>query len=191
MTSPRLHAFPPVVSARSRVLVLGSMPGAASLAAGEYYAHPRNAFWPIMQTVLGFPPGLPYPQRLAQLEQGGIALWDVAASCERPGSLDTAIRHDTVVANDIAALLAQYPAITLLCCNGQSVANLFRRHVLAAQTLPPSVKVAVLPSTSPANARMTVADKTRIWMGEISPKSGGRIKTDAAPTFPRYNPTHD
>jgi len=83
----RVFSFEPIEDAVSTVLILGSMPGKASLAAGEYYAHPRNVFWTIMGELVGAHPGLPYQDRLKILRCSGIALWDVLGSCVRPGSL--------------------------------------------------------------------------------------------------------
>ena len=111
-----LRSFPPVVSAGCRVLILGSMPGEASLRAGQYYAHPRNAFWPIMGRLCGAGPDLAYPQRLERLLAAGIGLWDVLQSCVRAGSLDSAIRDE--VANDLPALFAAYPRIDRVFFNG-------------------------------------------------------------------------
>ena len=98
------------------MLILGSMPGTASLDAARYYAHPRNAFWPIaLALVSGEPPRAarrelpPYEVRTARLVDGGVALWDVLAECERPGSLDSAIRRDSERPNDVPALVARHP----------------------------------------------------------------------------------
>ena len=92
--------FPPVFDSGSRILILGSMPGEASLAAGQYYAHPRNAFWPLIAGVLGVSMPVDYADRLAMLQASGVALWDVIARCKRQGSLDSAIVADTVCVND-------------------------------------------------------------------------------------------
>lgn len=160
-----VHSFAPVVSPASRVLVLGSMPGVASLAAHQYYAHPRNAFWPVMQAVLGVDAAAPYPQRIAQLRDSGVALWDVAGCCVRPGSLDSAIDPASVVPNDLAALLGEAPQIRAIFFNGQSVAQLFRRHTWPRyRDLLAGLTLTVLPSTSPANARLDLQAKIQAWL---------------------------
>ncbi len=156
--------FAPVLPARAHVLVLGTLPSVASLAHRQYYAHPRNAFWPIMAELLGFDASLAYAQRVAQLRRHGIALWDVCHSAQRNGSLDGAIRTQGLVANNIAGLLALQPSIRSVFLNGVSAAALFRRWV--APTLAPelaSLPRWTLPSTSPANATMTMQQKSREW----------------------------
>lgn len=157
-------AFPCSADAQARVLILGSMPSQTSLRAREYYAHPANAFWPIMQSLFGIPRSLPHQQRLARLRAQRIALWDVVHQCIRPGSMDHDIQSDSVVTNDFAALYARLPCLTAICFNGRKAEQLYRRLVLpnlplAWQRLPRHV----LPSTSPANARMRFADKLQAW----------------------------
>jgi hypoxanthine-DNA glycosylase len=131
-----------------------------SLARGEYYAQPRNGFWPIMGRLVGAAPDLPYAQRLDRLRVARIALWDVCASGFRPGSLDAAILRDSVVANDFAAFFAAHPVIDAICFNGTTASALFSRHVA------PSITAAerfTLPSTSPAHAAMPFTEKLRRW----------------------------
>jgi len=155
----RSTGFPPIAAPDARVLILGSLPGAMSLARGEYYAQPRNAFWPIMGQLAGAAPSLPYHERLARLAARRIALWDVCESAFRPGSLDAAIRPDSVVVNDFPAFFAAHPAITLVCFNGAKAVALFGR---LAAPVPPARRV-VLPSTSPAHAGLPFAEKARRW----------------------------
>ena len=157
----QVQGFAPVAAPGARVLVLGSMPGVASLRQGRYYAHPRNAFWPIAASVFGFDPGLDYAQRLHALQAAGVALWDVLQACERPGSLDADIRGDTLVANDFAAFLERYPAIVRVCFNGAKAAALYRRHVLPGLALP--LEYVDLPSTSPAHAAASFERKLAAW----------------------------
>ncbi|HPV23953.1 MAG TPA: DNA-deoxyinosine glycosylase, partial [Casimicrobium sp.] len=96
----RITSFPPLIAPNATRLILGSMPGVASLAAAQYYAHPQNAFWRIMGAVAGFDAALSFDERVAELARAGVALWDVLAACERSGSLDSAIARKSEVAND-------------------------------------------------------------------------------------------
>lgn len=158
-----IQGFAPVARRGARVLVLGSMPSVASLAAGEYYAHPRNAFWPIAGALLGFDPRASYARRRRALMRSGIALWDVVGSCRRKGSLDAAIDERSIRVNDFAGFLARHPRITRVCFNGRKAADAWRRHV--APGLPPACKLdyRVLPSTSPAHAGMSYRRKLASW----------------------------
>ena len=157
-----LQGFAPVVGQHPRVLILGSMPGAASLLAAQYYAHPRNQFWPIMGELVGADPALPYAQRLDRLTAAGIALWDVLARCEREGSLDARIRDDTAIANDFAGFFASQPTIRTVLLNGGKAEQSFRRIVLP--TLADSELTCVrLPSTSPAHASLRAEQKRLTW----------------------------
>ncbi|VUD66657.1 hypothetical protein TDB9533_03651 [Thalassocella blandensis] len=156
-------SFPPVINPSARVLVLGSLPGDASLAVQQYYAFKQNAFWRIMAELFGIDSQQPYPHRLAALQKKRLALWDVVARGEREGSLDIAIQHQSLVANDFTELLANYANINAICLNGKSVEALFKRHVLKKQKLPFNVDIHVLPSTSPANARMSFDEKLERW----------------------------
>ena len=166
MQLTRVRSFPPVVDARARVLVLGSMPGVASLDAHRYYAHPRNLFWPILGAIVGFDPALPYDDRIARLGDAGIALWDVAGECVRPGSLDARIEAGSVVPNDIAGLLAAHPGITRVRFNGAAAETLFRRHVLPPLDHVPDLLR--LPSTSPAHAAMGFEPKLAAWRAGLA-----------------------
>lgn len=159
---PLIQCFPPVVNQNATVLILGSMPGVASLAANQYYAHPRNAFWPIMGHLLQFAPETAYVQRLQALQNAGIALWDVLQSCERSGSLDTSIVATTRLVNDFAGFLRDYPGIRYIFFNGSRAYTILRRHSLK-ECLPPHLCFTRLPSTSPAHARMTFAQKLTAW----------------------------
>jgi double-stranded uracil-DNA glycosylase len=158
------QAFPAVATRDARVLVLGTLPGPESLRQRQYYAHPRNAFWPIMCRLFGAQPELPYRERLQLLRAHGVALWDVCASAYRAGALDGAIRPDSIVVNDFAGFFRSHRQIGLICFNGGKAAELYRRHVLPGLTDPlRSMPRAMLPSTSPAYAAMTSAQKLVRW----------------------------
>jgi hypoxanthine-DNA glycosylase len=142
----------------ARVLILGSMPGAESLRRQQYYAFKHNAFWRIMGEVYGFSVELPYPGRLAELRKCGVALWDVLAECVRPGSLDSDIRSPRP--NDIPALVAKLPKLEKILCNGGASRNYLRRFF-------PELEAQQLPSTSPAAARFTYAQKLAVWRAAL------------------------
>ncbi|TFZ03082.1 DNA-deoxyinosine glycosylase [Ramlibacter henchirensis] len=159
----RSRSFHVISRSDARILVLGTLPGERSLACGEYYAHPQNRFWMIVGEVLGFDPLGPYETRVKQLFDHRIALWDVCAAAERPGSLDASIRSASVMPNDFSAFFAGHPGIVRVCFNGQHAAKLFQR--LVRETLPTDVRSewVTLPSTSPANASVSLEEKRRAW----------------------------
>lgn len=157
-----VQSFSAIAAPNARVLVLGTMPGVASLQAQRYYANPRNAFWPIMASLLSFDLALPYEQRLQQLLAHNIALWDVLASCERPGSLDAAIARESEVPNDFPALFRRCRQLRAIACNGGTAYALFRRHVLPLVNVT-GIDVLQLPSTSPAHAGKSFAVKLDEW----------------------------
>lgn len=160
----RVRGFPPVARADARVLVLGSMPGAASLAAGEYYAHPRNAFWFLQGALFGAGPDLPYAARLERLRGAGVALWDVLAVCARVGSADAAIQRASERANDFAAFLAAHPCVASVFFNGAAAERAWLRHVAPGLGARGGALVcARLPSTSPAYASANRASKLAAW----------------------------
>jgi G:T/U-mismatch repair DNA glycosylase len=145
----RINGFPPVVGKFVRVLILGSMPGNASLARNQYYGLPHNAFW---------------SQRLRVLTDQGIALWDVLDSCYRPGSLDSAIDDRTAKANDFAMLFREHRMISYIFFNGQKAAQLFAKRILPTiEDKQPAKTLVTLPSTSPALASMTYEQKLEQW----------------------------
>jgi hypoxanthine-DNA glycosylase len=166
--------FPPVARKNARVLVLGSLPSEASLSAGEYYAHPRNAFWKIMKEITGASGS--YEDRCRALMDAGIAVWDVLASSIRPGSLDADIRLSSAVANDFGRFFAEHSELQIVCFNGRKAELMFRRFVMPS-ILQSDVDFAVLPSTSPAHASVPVAQKLAHWRGIIEPHIGGGEQT--------------
>lgn len=161
--STTLTAFPPLARRDARVLILGSMPGVASLQARQYYAHPRNAFWPIMAALFGFDPQQPYTQRTEHLLAQQVAVWDVLHHCQREGSLDSAILRQSEVAHDFDGFLAAHPAIHTLFFNGQAARHAFDRHVWPTLSGRQSLARFTLPSTSPALAGLSFAQKRDIW----------------------------
>ncbi|WP_332852863.1 DNA-deoxyinosine glycosylase [Duganella sp. S19_KUP01_CR8] len=153
---PALTGLAPVIDARTRILVLGSFPGAASLAAQQYYAHPRNLLWPILSALTGEPLAqLPYDERLPRLLAHGFGLWDVLGACEREGSLDSAIRKPA--ANDFSRLRELCPALETIGFNGQTSGK------FAAQFAAHGYRTLVLPSTSPAHASLSLQAKLELW----------------------------
>lgn len=158
------HGFPPLEAPDARVLVLGTLPSVASLARQQYYGHPRNAFWPIMGELFGVGPDLEYAERARRLARAGVAVWDVLASAEREGSGDAAIELTSAVPNDIGWFLAGHPGIRTIFLNGGTAESLFRRFVIPSLAegvvLPEVVR---LPSTSPANAGLSPAQKVAAW----------------------------
>ena len=159
---PRVCSFAPIAGPDAEVLILGSMPGAASLAAYRYYAHPQNAFWPILAELLGFAPDAPYDDRVAALRAARIAVWDVLQSCSRQGSLDTRIARRSEVPNDLAGFLAGHPGICRVYFNGSKAESAFRQHVLP-QLDAAGLRFTRLPSTSPAHAARSRAEKLAAW----------------------------
>jgi TDG/mug DNA glycosylase family protein len=156
--------FPPIAAPDARVIVLGSMPSVASLAKQQYYGHPQNAFWPIMGRLFGAGPELPYDERKRILCEHYVAVWDVLRQCHREGSLDTSIRVETESANDFVAFLADHPRIETVFFNGQKAETAFRRHVRAQVTdLGRELEFIRLPSTSPAHAGRSFAQKLAAW----------------------------
>lgn len=172
MTGERSTGFGPIAAPDARILVLGSLPGRASLRAGEYYAHPRNAFWSIMETLYGARGD--YQARYQALIGAKIALWDVLQSSERPGSLDADIRSETASPNDFRGFLAGHPRIRLIAFNGRRAQELFDR--LVAPNLDGNVpRRVLLPSTSPAHAAMPRDKKISIWRSMLT----GNLDTGA------------
>ncbi|KKO43902.1 DNA glycosylase [Arsukibacterium ikkense] len=145
----------------ARLLILGSMPGEKSLQQQQYYAHPRNAFWPLMASILGFAATLSYPERLQALLGQRVALWDVIGHCHRQGSLDSAISAEQP--NDFTHFMRQHRQISAIAFNGGKAWQCFRRQVLAQQQLPDNLQLIQLPSTSPAHASLSFSEKLEKW----------------------------
>ncbi len=158
----QLTGLAPVIDERARVLILGSFPSTASLAAQQYYAHPQNQFWRILGAVIERPlKEMDYAARLAAVQAAGIAIWDVFASCERAGSLDSAIREARP--NDLGALRREAPALGRVCFNGRMAAKRIREVEVLG------FAARVLPSTSPAHAGMSFEQKLGAWQAALAP----------------------
>ncbi len=159
----RLKAFPPVLGECPETLILGSMPSEESLRQSRYYAHPQNAFWPIMGALLGFAPDTPYLERLEILKARKIALWDVLESCVRPGSMDSDIEGE--IPNDFKTLFKANPQIRRVAFNGATAEKLFLKH--AAAFAPHGCALAKAPSSSPAFASMRFERKLELWKNAL------------------------
>lgn len=154
--SELLQGLPPVIGRDTRLVVLGSFPGVASLRAQQYYAHPRNQFWPLLSALWGVDlAGMAYRERLAEVKRRGLGIWDVYASCRREGSLDSAIEDS--VPNDLARLKRRAPRLSAVAHNGGESAKAM------AITRALGVEVVRLPSTSPANASWSFDRKLAAW----------------------------
>ncbi len=156
--------FPPIARRDAQTLILGSLPGQRSLQMQQYYAHPQNAFWKIIGRIFGIDSAAPYKRRVTILTANRIAIWDVLAAAQRPGSLDSSIVHATARANDFAAFFRAHPHIRRVFFNGRKAEELYRRFVLPSLgTRFAGIRYECLPSTSPAHAGMTFAEKLVIW----------------------------
>ena len=155
--------FPPIIKPDSRVIILGSMPGVKSLQEYQYYAHPRNAFWPIMDKLFKIYSDFEYKDRLKLLLNNDIALWDVLQSCERQGSLDSSIKKESIIVNDFEDLLVEHEQIKTIFCNGNAAYSTFMKHAMPKLHDFLDIEVIALPSTSPANAKMSFEEKLEAW----------------------------
>ncbi len=166
MNVMRKRCLPPIVDARSRILILGTLPGEESLRLRQYYGHPRNHFWPVMSAVLGAPMPPSYEDRCRLLLARGVGVWDVLGSARRNGSLDSSITD--AKANALTKLFGRHPDIRHVAFNGQRAASLFRQHVTrrADETFA-HISFLVLPSTSPTYVR-PLAEKALAWQAALS-----------------------
>jgi len=155
----RKSAFAPVVAPHTRVLILGSLPGEASLAAQRYYAHPANRFWHLVGGVIGRAdlPTMDYDLRLAAILSVGVGLWDTVQSAQRQGSLDSALRN--VEAAPLAALVDSLPCLRAVAFNGAASARIGTPQLAARADL----ALVPLPSSSPAHARLSLSEKQQAW----------------------------
>jgi double-stranded uracil-DNA glycosylase len=158
----RIQSFAPISNKQATILILGSMPGEASLRAGQYYAHPRNHFWRLMAELVGLDVAAPYAERVAALNQAGVAVWDVLQSCVRAGSLDSDIEKSSLQANDFRTFFSAHRDISQVFFNGSAAEQIYRRHVLPALEVPQMAYLR-LPSSSPANAGYSFERKLEQW----------------------------
>lgn len=159
---PHVKSFAPIENADAKILILGSMPGEASLRAGQYYAHPRNLFWHIMEKLLNTNPDLPYSQRVQALKSARIALWDVLRSCRRKGSMDSNIDNGSLTPNDLVTFFQRHPKITHIFFNGAKAEECYRKYVQPIAGIE-RIEYLRLPSTSPANASISFERKLEAW----------------------------
>lgn len=158
-----ITGFKPIANRQSTILILGSIPGAKSLVKNEYYAFKRNCFWKIMTELLQAHDCQSYQQRIKLLRDHGVALWDVLQSCARKGSLDSSIVSTSVNINNFTQFFRSHPNINTICFNGKKAEALFRSHVLENHPGLRSKSFISLPSTSPAMAVLSQAQKKREW----------------------------
>jgi TDG/mug DNA glycosylase family protein len=160
----KITGFAPLVGSQPRILILGSVPSVASLERHEYYGKQQNAFWRIMGELFAAGPALAYEQRVAKLTGANVAVWDVLASCVRPGSLDSAIEMRTAEVNDFSSFLAKFPTIEHVFFNGRKAEDIYSRRVLPEiKDTRADIHYYCLPSTSPAMAALTFEQKLQSW----------------------------
>ena len=152
-----IHSFKPIIDQDARVLILGSMPGKVSLAKNQYYAHPQNRFWDFIYSIFNTPIDADYEAKKAFLKSRKIALWDVIRDCQRSGSSDSKIINPII--NDFSDLIARYPDIKCILFNGKKAEQVFQRYLNNF----PGIQFTTLPSSSPANASISPADKLKAW----------------------------
>lgn len=166
-SSPILKAFPPLGYSDAETLILGSMPGVASLDALKYYAHPQNAFWPIINDLYGDPATdiktRSYADKKQILKDSKLALWDVVVECRREGSLDSKIDRSSVRCNNFTEFLNTHQRIVKIAFNGKTAEQLFRKQVLPTLGLSSDIVLITLPSSSPAMATLSRQKKTDNW----------------------------
>lgn len=162
-----IQSFPPIADAHATRLILGSVPGVASLAANQYYAHPHNAFWRIMATFTAAAHTADYAARVRALQRERVAVWDVLQSCERPGSLDSSIRRNSEVANDFATFFVRHPHITQVFFNGAAAEASFKRHC-AVLSHDSRFSFQRLPSSSPTHASLRFEQKLAAWQHALT-----------------------
>jgi hypoxanthine-DNA glycosylase len=168
-----VQGFPPISRPDARILILGSMPSRESLARRQYYAHPRNAFWPIITALLEIDTNV-YEKRVEQVMHHGLAIWDVLQACFRAGSLDSAIEDRSLVVNDFNTFFLDHPHIHRVFFNGAKAEAVYRKHALPyLQGSAATLQLQRLPSTSPAHAGMSVEQKAAAWRVLLDDRAAG------------------
>ena len=162
-----MAAFPPLLGDKPITLILGSMPGQASLNAGQYYAHPRNAFWFVMSRFCDFEDGIRYQDAVKAVIDKRICVWDVLLDCDRKGSLDSNIQRKTELPNDFATFFDKYPSIRVVGFNGMAARKIFTRHFGSLIPKLSHVSWVDLPSTSPAHAALNKQEKAKLWIERL------------------------
>ena len=160
---PLVESFDPVIGVNPKVLILGSMPGVKSLQVQQYYAHPRNAFWPIMSALFDIDWAVDYDTRIEQFKALPLALWDVLGACHREGSLDADISQEQLQVNPIDRLLQEHLGISLIVFNGATAERFFRQKAAESISNLHRYSLLKLPSTSPAHASRTLQQKLDEW----------------------------
>ncbi len=174
-----ISSFEPIADPHAKILILGSMPGNASLIASQYYAHKQNAFWRIMSELLQFELNSPYEVKTQMLKSARIALWDVLKSCKRVGSLDSNILPNSQTVNNFQNFFQQHQFISKVCFNGSKAENCFNRYF--AKMIHGSSKQFIrLPSTSPANASIPYEEKLKAWQAAINSHYSQAISSKAS-----------
>lgn len=171
---PELQGLAPLYQANARILILGSMPGQASLDCQQYYGHPRNQLWPLLQQLFGIDASLDYPSRCQQALQAKVALWDVIGLCQRAGSLDSAIVGSSIRFNPLIEFCQQLPALQQIWLNGGKAAQSFRQYQRKQPVLWPDRTITLhqLPSSSPAHASLTFSEKLQLWRQPLAATNG-------------------
>ena len=171
-----LTGFEPVIESNCKVLILGSMPGVASLRKHQYYAHPRNAFWPIMEELFAIEQSRKYEERCFMLSTGRVGVWDVLKACKRTGSLDSRIETSSEEANDFDSLFSSYRSISAVFFNGSTAERLYKKHILSSEIIQnQNPFYHRLPSTSPAYASMKYEEKLEQWRRVQALATNGQI----------------
>jgi double-stranded uracil-DNA glycosylase len=168
MAIGEIRCLAPIEDRNATVLILGSMPGKASLCANQYYAHPRNLFWKMLGQIVGAKPDLPYEERTIVLQSACIALWDVLETCSRTTSLDSHIEAASATVNNFSSFYSEHPGVNRVFFNGARAAKFYRQRVLPIIG-DHSITYSQLPSTSPANTGISYDRKLAAWRAVAEP----------------------